>query len=91
MEGWFLFVGALVGFFIGIPSCVISIFRWIDGENSLLFDIVSLISLIFLLFSIICFVVGYKDTRKEDCLNSGGIYSDIPGRRGCIYRGSDKK
>ena len=91
MVGWLLLIGYLVFFFITIPSCAITIFELINDEDCLLSETVCLISFIFVIFSIICFVVGYKDTRKEDCLNSGGIYSDIPGERGCVYGGSDKK
>ena len=88
MVGWLLLIGFLVFLIITIPSCVVSIFMSIDGEDCLSYEIIFLVSLIFVILSIICFVVGYEDTRMEDCLNNGGVYSDIPGKRGCIYGGN---
>lgn len=89
MEGWFLFVGALIFFCITVPSGIMVVFREINGEDCLVSKIVWLVSVIFVILALTCFILGYKDTStgKEDCLNSGGIYSDIPGRRGCIYGG----
>lgn len=88
MVGWLLLIGFLVLLTITIPSCIISIFMSIANEDCLSYKIVFLVSLIFVILSIIFFVVGYEDTRMEDCLNNGGIYSDIPGNRGCIYGGN---
>lgn len=88
MVGWLLLIGFLVLLTITIPSGLVIIFMLIEGEGYLSYKIVFLVSLIFVILSIICFVVGYEDTRMEDCLNNRGVYSDIPGNRGCIYGGN---
>lgn len=81
-----IFIMMAISGMVVIVSCIYNGMVLTFGEkikaSSL---IIFFISTIFMIGTMIYICINYKDTRQEDCLSAGGIYSDIPGKRGCIY------